>query len=504
MNSDTDLIVVGPAPDAPLAALYLRRLMPRRPLTLVITPDEPDPIGETATPLLLQQLANVMGIAREDLHLIAKPVWSLGYQMKWGARGSFARAFEAPFASTPGGHTTPVAALAVAEGFSNASTGIALLEAGKLFPRDRKNSIRIIDQICGLQLAPAPFTELLVRGCKAAGATVIHGTPEEIRVEKDRVSSITVNGSELPATGMVIDLTGRDALIRKHLPGHAWSPTTADGLCTRAWTAVRRRGSEPIRSGAMVETLDGGWRWRVEHRESIGFGLAFHPEFTSEEEALRLLREKVDQPIAEPRLHQWEHGHHAETWVGNVVAMGSTASFLGPLTGTRLPMILQQIHHFGRLIAEAETKPGETCRRLFHISTRQAWQEIHDFTSILHRFNTASESAWWQHSREHASCGDHEEFLALYQQGGAHPVLHHALPFGNSALGLDTWLAALVGLGIPVAHPPRIPAAALEAWRSQVKANADTARSGVTQAVFIDAMNTQIGRRPKPEKFYGD
>ncbi|MBB5352524.1 tryptophan halogenase [Haloferula luteola] len=502
MKSDPTFLVVGPAPDAALAALLMRRLLPGRPLTLLVTPGDADPIGETTTPLLWQQLATIGGIGRDDLHKIANPTWSLGFSLRWGMRGQFHRAFEAPFSSLPTGLTTPLARLADAEGLGQSTTGMALLSAGKLFPKDRRNSIRILDGICGLQLAPAPFSQLLLRACQAAGAKILNDTVVEVQCSGDSLVSLrTQDGTERRAD-WILDLTPRADGLRSHLPEHHWTGDHAPGHCTRAWTALRRRGSEAIRSGATLETHESGWRWRVEHREHIGIGVAFHPDFLSEDAALQLLLAKSGTPSSEARLHTWETGHHARPWVGNLIAMGDAAGWTSPLTGTRLALIVQEAHQIARILAENESQVGEASRRLYQNSCHQTLQEIQDFSALHHRFHGQQSSAWWDHAAAATSLGAHDELVALYQQGGASPVLAHALPRGQSAMGIDTWLAALVGLGVPVTHPKTIPTGELASWRSHLAAQTQMAASAVQPKVYLEAVDRDLHRRPQPQKFY--
>jgi len=496
------VLVVGPAPDAPLAALTLKRRHPELAVRQLLLPGSPDPAGEATTPLFLQHLSGALGLGRADIHRFAKPLWTLGFRMLWGRRGSFVRAFDSRLSTPPAeGFRHNAGFHAIADGPDLASLGGALIAAGHVFPKDRSRSVRLLENITGLQLRPGPLHELLMRGCRAVGVETTHGSIASVEASAAGVDAIVLEDGTRLEADLYGDLSGPDARILAATDGSRFEPESSAAFCTRAWTAIRRRGSEKIRPCTTIETVDAGWRWRVEHDDTIGFGLAYHPDTTSDDDALQLLLDKVGEPLAEPVRHQWTHGRQSRPWSANVVALGDAAGCLPPLAGMRLPGIVFQLHWLSRLLGETNGRPGEQSRALYHRTQSSAWHEMRDFLSIHHRFNTVSGSPYWTAAREAADPGSCRTFLGLFETGGPSGLLEQALPVYPSTLGFDTWLSALVGLGVPCAHLPELAGGEVREWQALAARWAEQARAGATPETCLEAIRKQVapqGRAPDP------
>lgn len=501
MNPPNKILVAGPAPDAPLAALFLKRSLPDHSITVLVSPGDPDPAGEATTPLVLQQLVNHIGLTGHDIHRIARPLWSLGFHMQWGRRGRHVRAFDSPVFAIPEGLVTPVGQLA-RMGLEHASAASALLDAGKLFPRDSRGRIQSIENVCGLQLDPGPFSRLLLQACTAVGVGIHHGAVDAVDVCENGVRRIRLSDGGGISADLYLDACGEASPLRSALPGHGWDDASTKGLCTRAWTAVRRRGSEAVRPGVTIETIDQGWRWRIEHLDTIGFGLAYHPDFTDDDQARRLLLEKVGDPIHAPRHHRWRQGHHPRPWEGNVLAVGDAAAFIEPLGSMRLPLLIQQLDSLTRILRERDAMPGDASKALYLRMTHQAWREVLDFVLIHYRENHASDSPWWRHARGNAEPQVFRRFFELYSSGGAHRLLHYALPFSPCSLGIDSWSAALIGLGVPVARPPDLPPADVIAWDRHVRSMQELGRRGVAAAEVLAHLHQPAPKGPARESIF--
>lgn len=485
--------------EAALAAMFLKRGNAALDVKLLVTPAHADPVGECTTPFVLQQIIGTLGIRGADLHTYAKPNWTLGFKMQWGSRDQFVRAFDGSPISLLDGLTTRNGFLACEEGFDHFSPGAALISAGKLFPKDRANSVKLMEHITGLVLRPEPLADLLQRGCKALGITRTEAAITEVKTNAGEVTSVILdNGSELTAD-LFVDITGPQATLLSALGTSELHPEGTEGLCNRAWTVTRRRGSEAIRSYSTINTVEPGWRWRTEHDDTIGFGLAFHSDFTSDEEALADLREVVREPIGEPRLQEWHNGHQSQPWSGNVMAVGDAAAFLEPLAAIRLPLLILHLNAFQRITAEIPSGPGEHGKNLYHRMILEPWKELRDFTNIHHQFNTAADSPYWEYSRKTCHAGAHESLLRLFMSGGPQPILENALPFSPCALGYDTWLTALIGLGVPIEHPPTIPPAESQAWRKHITTLREQAAKGASADVCLGAIRKQSNPQPKPK-----
>ena len=489
------MLVAGSGTDALIAAATLKRAYPGINVTLLRDPGAAaeDPAGESTTPAVLQYLCNSVGLHGSDIHLHARPIWNLGFRCQWGARGTFFRSFDAPFSSGMQGFRTEPGYLAADGGLDNCSLAMSLMAAGKLFPKDGSNSFKPIEHVTGLNLRPEPLSGLLLRTCQILGVNVRNGKVSGLRRDPD---TLVLENGETLAADLYIDATGSDAVLAT-LAGNAdWLSYQDACLCTRAATVARRRGSEPIRSYVTLETLDSGWRWRVDHDDTVGVGHAWHPDFISEDQACAELIAKVGDSSLVPRVQRWNVGRRKQSWIGSVVAVGDASGFVEPLSSLRLSHLVLQLNWLVRVLAATDGMPGDETRRTFSRVVSEAWDESRDFHATHYRFNAAGKSPFWEMARATAKAEKHAELVDLYGSIGPSSTLANCLPSWPGFVGIDSWIAALIGMGVPFRHHPEIPPQEKKAWESLSQQRGALAKQGVPAELCIGAARRAV--RPEP------
>lgn len=502
MTPIASLAIVGSGVHALLAAFTLRRALPAAtPVKLVLLPDgaPEDPAGESTTPLVLKFLCQTLGVSGADLHGIARPVWNLGAKYLWGGRPPFFRAYDLNYSTRAAGLSVDTGFLAAEEGLDAATLATALMAAGKLFPKDGPNAAKPIEHLTGMNFRPEPLAELLRRACKTVGVETIEGAWGEVKRSAAGVTALVLADGREIAADLWIDATGSAA----RLAGGDFISYAAAGFCTRAVSVVRRRGSEPIRPFTTFEALPAGYRWRVEHDDAVGMGLAWHPDFGDEETARALLLEKAGEPIAGPHFTEWRPGRRAEAWHGNVVALGDAAGFLDPLAGARLGTLVLQLHWLLQTLQETGGQMGPESRRVYNRVVASAWDEMRDFVALHYRFSGVEDSPFWRHTAAHAELRGMKGLVDLFGVAGPSIHLANCLPLWPGAMGIDSWIAALLGLGVP--FTPVTPRAEdRRLWHAHIQQNRQLARQAVPAEICLAAVRRQHQppRRPPPVEIF--
>lgn len=494
MNPLRNLVVAGSGTDALLAAVTLKRALPNLPVTLLRDPQaaSSDPAGESTVPAVLQHLVHGAGLQGPEIHLQGRPVWTLGFKCLWGARGSFFRAFDAPFAGGLAGFQTAPGFLAAEKGLDASSTGAALMAAGKLFPRDGANAFKPLENITGLTFKTDALNAILLRACRIAGVNVRDGKIAGFTREPD---TLQLEGGGTLAADLYVDATGSEAKLATLAGSTAW--TSHDLPCTRAATVLRRRGSEPIRPFTTLETLDSGWRWRFEHDDAVGLGTAWHPDFISDDQACAELVVKAGDASLVPRVVTWDCGYRQAAWSGSVIAIGDANGFAEPLSSLRLVHLIRHVQWIICLLVETDGMPGERSRELFNRVSRQAWEETRDFHAVHYHFNAAGKSAFWQQACERVKPNKHAELVDLFQSVGPSAVLSNCLSSWPGVVGIEAWIAALLGLGVPFRHHPEIPAAELKMWDFHCEQRRQMARQALHAEICLGAARNAVKPEPR-------
>ena len=490
------ILVAGSGTDALLAAATLKRSFPGITITLLRDPSAPaaDPAGESTTPAVLQHICNGLGLQGADIHLYARPVWTLGFRYLWGARGTFYRSFDAPYGGGLQGFRTEPGFLAAESGLDNSTLSMALMSAGKLFPKDGANSFKPIENVTGLNFRPEPLHVLLLRACTALGVNIRDGKPVALTRNPDTL--VLEDGSTL-AADLYVDATGAEALLATLAGNTEWVSYADACLCPRAATIARRRGSEPIRPFSTVETLDSGWRWRVEHDDSIGLGHAWHPDFISEDQACAELVAKGGDSALVPRVQRWNPGRRKEAWLGSVVAVGDASGFVEPLSALRTTHLVLHLNWLVRVLAATDGLPGDESRRTYGRVVAEAWDENRDFHALHYRFNPSGKSPFWETARRDAALEKYAGLVELYGSIGPSAALSNCLPVWPGFVGIDSWISALIGLGVPFRHHPPIPPQEKKAWDATCEQRRASARQAVPAELCIGAARRALKPQPR-------
>ncbi len=437
--------IEGSGPDPWLVALVVKRHLPQLEVEVHDRGGPVDPIGETTTPYFTRQLLGPLGIRPIDLHRLARPVWTLGFRCRWGRREEFHRAFDLNPVGLLPGTDCGMGFLAARADFTGASVGQALMQARRMPSIDPGRGSGPVDAMAGLQLDPERFGAMLRKACEVVG--VRSGTEDSIadlRIETER------------GEGDFVD---------------------APFASRRAVTGTRHRASESIRPYAGLETHASGWWWRVEHDDRIGLGFAFDPDELSDEEARKILADRLGDPVGDLRIHEWRCGHRVQPWSEGSLLVGDAAGRFEPMTGMRLPLLLHEAQTFCRIVGEANGEPGEACRALYNGALVRGRREIGDFISLHYR-HAGRDEAFWKRAGERAAYGGMKRLIDLYGTTGPSGYILNAIPGFPGTMGGESWIAAMVGLGLPFQADFEPSPEAGKAWEAAVAENERRARQG--------------------------
>lgn len=436
--------IKGGGADAWFAALVVKRLLPKLEVAVRIT-GEGIPGGETTTPYLTRQLLGALGIRPIDLHRLARPTWSLGFRCRWGHRDEFLRAFDLQLTQKAGGLTREPGFVAAREGMEHASFGQALMQARRIPGIDPKQGSGAVDAMAGLQLRADRFSELLQKACRAVGV-----------IEGDMEAGLTISTSG-PVEGEFLQ---------------------AAVFCPKIVSGSRPRASEALRPYAGIESHASGWWHRVEHADRVELAYHFDPEFIGETEARELLAERLGDSAGEISTREIRCGRLAEPWSEAGLAVGDAAGAFEPFSAMRMSLLYHELHTFCRLLAEVKGDAGPACRELYHAAISRARTEIGDFAT-LHYQHSGRDEPFWSRAREHVGYEALGPMIQLYRKSGPSGYLSNAIPGYPGTLGHESWIAALVGLGVPFEAGAEVSGEEVGRWRALAAEHARKTKQAV-------------------------
>ena len=347
------IVVAGDGPLGVLAAIALRRALPRAEVVVVAIPPDPAAFAErfgTALPFT-NRLHDRLGITEEDL--VREAGASHRLTMRYIGGGAPERHGVAGYGAAIDPAMTTAFAREWGGGPRNAETGApprslgeALAAAGRFMPPSGAADSPLAEVDYALRWNVPAYRAHLVAIAQQLG--VRHERRAIVGLVPDDSGGLAAlamaDGGEL-AADLFLDCTGSGAMLLSKLPGMA-SIDWGGQIPSRAVAAGQPApGVLSLEDRATWTPL--GWRWEIGGRDGRMAVLALAGE--AGEPAIRAA---LGVPAA--AIVAFAPGRAEAPWLGNVVALGDAAARLEPLGG-----IAQDLAH-RQLALLLELLPGRT------------------------------------------------------------------------------------------------------------------------------------------------
>jgi tryptophan halogenase len=186
---------------------------------------------------------------------------------------------------------------------------------------------------------------------------------------------------------------------------------------------------------------EAGWQWRIPLQHRTGNGYVFCDAYISEDEASRLLVERLDgKALADPKILRFKAGRRRKSWVKNCVAMGLSSGFLEPLESTSIHLIQVAILKLLELFPHRQVNPRLIER--FNAEIEEVYLETRDFIIAHYKVTARNDTPFWQYCRNMSVPDSLQARLDLFRERGE-------VRKGPLALFSETsWFAVLYGQGM--------------------------------------------------------
>ena len=482
----SSILVLGAGSAGLMAALTLKRKIPHLPVQVVRSPDiGVIGVGEGTTVVFPRHFFEFLKLSPGDFYREAEPTWKMGIKFLWGPREKFYYSFSFEFERR-------LPELRRNNGFyyneaypwlGHAS---AYMAHNKVFPR-RKDGLPQFHNNHAFHIENKKLVEWLENRCLEHGVEIIDATVSAEVGGNGIAALVTQDGRRLTAD-LYIDASG----FRSELLGRALAEpfkSYEDSLfCERAVIGGWPRTGEPILPYTIVETMNAGWCWQIEHENFINRGYVYSSKFISDEDALAEFKAKVPKLATEPRIVKFRSGRYERNWVGNVVAIGNSASFVEPLEATALQVICLQASTLSDSLLDAMCEVNPSMIKLYNRYNAAQCDDIRNFLAVHYRFNTRLDTTFWRACQNDTALHGAEEIVEFYRENGPSVVAGASLVHPSNSFKMDGFIAMLVGQNVPHQKPYTPPPQEQHFWKQHCMRLAAEARQGMTVKEALDSI----------------
>lgn len=422
INSEFKIAIVGGGSAGYLAALTLRAFHPTTDITLIESSKIPIiGVGEATTSEIVPFLHGVLGFDPAEFYREVLPTWKLGIKFLWGPpETSF---FNYPF------DRGPLLEAYHFEGHARNSTLLSALMSADRVPvltNDGSPTSLLSKLPFAYHLDNKKFVQYLQK--KAAERNIRHLDREIVDVvicpDGQTIDSLITSDGHVLKYDFYVDCTGyRSFLMEKKLGASFQSYQSS--LFTDSAIVADAPCIGPIKPYTTAETMDNGWCWNIPQRDEDHLGYVFSSAFCSPDEAMAEMQSKHPNLKGFRRV-KFRSGRLDHYVKGNVAAIGNSYGFVEPLESTGIFVICRESLLLAQNLDMLQSDPST--RDFMNSSVAEMWDYLRWFLAIHYRFNTRSNSPFWQECRTHADISGAAGHLAAFKKEA--PLHFHSTDAG--------------------------------------------------------------------------
>jgi glycine/D-amino acid oxidase-like deaminating enzyme len=237
---------------------------------------------------------------------------------------------------------------------------------------------------------------------------------------------------------------------------------------------------------------ESGWMWQIPTQTRFGCGYVYSDEFSTPEEAKLEVERVLGQEIEVRSDIRFQIGRLENAWIGNVIAVGLSSSFLEPLESTSIHGTIVQMMLFAQRFLKAPAEMNEDDRSDYN---RRVGRQVDDFRTFVntHYMTERDDTPFWREVRQHRIHPETRERLAMWQN--EMPRMTHFPDYLDGLPHVQTQLhyPVLEGLGLlsqetaraEMARDPKLRQFARETYESLVREYRDAANQALGHAEYL-------------------
>lgn len=192
-----------------------------------------------------------------------------------------------------------------------------------------------------------------------------------------------------------------------------------------------------------------GWAGLHPSRAATHLIQVYRREFTSDEDALRILGTVCGLSVADATVRAVLPARASVAWDRNCVAVGAAACSFDPVHGVELHALQMGLMHLLALFPVCDRYEAE--RDEYNRTLRQAFERIRDYQVAHYALSRYPQSPFWERSRRLDVSSQLAHKVATFDARGQVPM------YENETFTADSWQALLVGHGrVPHSWDPII------------------------------------------------
>jgi len=262
----------------------------------------------------------------------------------------------------------------------------------------------------------------------------------ELRPEDGFVAALKLADGRRVEGDLFVDCSGFRALLIEGVMKSGYEDWSALLPCNSALAVPSKRAGK-LTPYTTSTAKAAGWQWRIPLQHRTGNGHVYCSEFTSDDEAARVLLDGLDsEAMDSPRQLRFTTGVRRLSWVKNCVAVGLAGGFIEPLESTSIQLIMDGVGRLLELFPDCNFAPSLAAE--FNRRMSGQYESIRDFIVMHYKLTQRNDSEFWRYCAAMPIPDSLQHQIDVFRSSGRVVILDPA------GFAEPSMIAIMFGLGV--------------------------------------------------------
>lgn len=335
----------------------------------------------------------------------------------------------------------------------------------------------------GYHLDAAAYSELVKQFALRLGVEVAGAGVNSVDVAGDSVIGIDLADGTRVTADLYIDASGAEARLTGQLEGAAFDSWSEWLPCDRLLAASGPRLAR-IPAFSQISAFHGGWIGLFPLQDRTAVVAAYNSAAVGDDDVVELVRVIARMPISgEAIVSELRPGMQRSAWIGNCVAIGSSAVAVDPIDAVELQVTHGCLSYLMTLFPATAGHFPEAAA--YNESIRSFGSNLRDFQAAHYVLNRRFDDAMWDRVRDTPPPASLRRKVDMFSARAAVAMND------DESFDEQMWAAQFLGCGVmPEGYDPRVDGLSDEAHiakiQERLRSVADEARRMPSVEQFLD------------------
>ena len=266
------------------------------------------------------------------------------------------------------------------------------------------------------------FADWLKTIALKSGTEVVSGEIQQVAKNgRGGIAQIKLTSRTTLAADFFIDATGSESRLMNSTLNDEFINWN-DRLPVNRMIRIRLPGRRQIPAYTRITGLNAGWSWQIPLANSIDSGYLFQSSLSSDDDALQQFQSLLAldgiklEELPEPSILPFASGRQTSFWRDNLLALGTAACRIDPLTSAGRHLTQLGLEMFLELFPDRSC--SRTLSEYYNERMRLATEEICDATQLHYVLSKRKDSDFWRDSVARPVSPALSQRLSLYDAVG--------------------------------------------------------------------------------------